>query len=141
MFLPLKFKKNSVDDDRGELGELSRLQPMNPCEDKIKCTCKVKRCPTCGECSKCGCDHDGTPVVVKVGRKRGRPVSTKIRAAKRVASAAIQRVDESSDDDESDSYKSCIWILRGKAQVCVHTRRCKNCWMRELPMVFAVSQA
>ena len=36
------------------------------------CNCKIGRCFQCGECSQCGCDHDGAPVSVKIQRKRGR---------------------------------------------------------------------
>lgn len=36
------------------------------------CKCKRGSCPECGShCKRCGCDCDGTPVAVKVARKRG----------------------------------------------------------------------
>jgi hypothetical protein len=42
----------------------------------ITCGCHAPRCEECFLCSKCGCDHDGIPVVEKMTRKRGRPPSS-----------------------------------------------------------------
>lgn len=36
------------------------------------CSCKVRKCELCLQCSRCGCDHDGQVVALKKSRKRGR---------------------------------------------------------------------
>ena len=38
----------------------------------LPCSCKVKKCWKCNECSRCGCDHDVTTVAVKMARTKGR---------------------------------------------------------------------
>lgn len=37
----------------------------------VICKCKVSMCGVCFKCSRCQCDHDGTPIALKVNRKRG----------------------------------------------------------------------
>lgn len=44
----------------------------------LECTCKVGRCVLCSACKRCGCDHDGVPVHIKMNRRRGRPVQGSI---------------------------------------------------------------
>jgi hypothetical protein len=39
----------------------------------LKCRCKAKRCQVCQMCSRCGCDHDGVPIEMKMVRMRGQP--------------------------------------------------------------------
>ena len=46
----------------------------------LTCKCHVKRCPTCGACARCGCDHDGRPVEYKITRRKGRPRKEEIEA-------------------------------------------------------------
>ena len=38
---------------------------------KLTCNCKVRRCATCGSCSRCGCENDGIPLRKKLGRSAG----------------------------------------------------------------------
>ena len=51
------FQKNSI-----VMVELNR---------KERCACRVRRCKTCGECSRCGCAHDGLSVELKMARSVG----------------------------------------------------------------------
>lgn len=74
----------------------------------VLCSCKVKNCDRCGECSKCGCDHDGVSVQVKMSRKRGRPNGSKSKRRRqqrpqRLSAAAIGSFAENNEpchDDE-----------------------------------------
>lgn len=64
---------------------------------RITCKCKVSRCGTCSKCSRCGCNHDGVEVSVKVARTRGgiqapsnQPVENMNRRKRRRVSAQEQ---------------------------------------------------
>lgn len=49
---------------------------------QITCSCKVARCATCLECSRCGCGHDGVTPARKASRKRGQRGEAIIRTNK-----------------------------------------------------------
>ena len=51
----------------------------------LTCRCKVAKCPTCLECSRCGCEHDGKSIEEKMRRGVGKPrgIKNKKRASKK----------------------------------------------------------
>lgn len=64
----------------------------------ITCKCKVSRCTTCLRCSRCGCNHDGIEISVKMGRRAGgtQPSSShKSRLPAKRRRVSLQSVDAS----------------------------------------------
>lgn len=94
---------------------------------RLTCSCRRPRCPQpgCGLCSRCGCDHDGVAVALKVARgpgqhgKRKAAIPSPDRDLRAPPPATVTYAEVDSDDDdvkivEDDSMK---WKPRLQALV------------------------